>query len=454
MKVYGANKNDIIEAMKSGNITIAVYGLGKMGLPLAAVFADCGARVIGADVSPEVVASINRGECHVVGEPGLAGLVAKNTAAGRLSATSDLVDAAKQADVMVILVPTFLDADNNPDMSIVESVCKNIAQGLDKGDLVIQESTVPPRTTHDVILPLLEGSGLSRGEFGVAHCPERTSSGRAIEDIRGAYPKVVGGVDEASTQAAAAIYSVINSKGVIQVSDATTAEAVKVFEGLYRDVNIALANELAVVCDEIGISAMEAFDVANTQPYSHIHKPGCGVGGHCIPVYPYFITKTVKSDTRLLTLAREINDGMAGYTVELVRRGLGEVGVELKDANVLVLGVTYRGDVKETRCSPALSIIDILKRECRGVFAYDPLFGDDVRQFGAEPRGLDDVEDIDAVVIAADYEEFKGIEWGELRLRHRVLVDGRNVAEGDKFIGDGFVYKGIGMDGKNVPTIQ
>lgn len=438
MKVYGAEKEEIMQAMQAGDVTIALYGLGKMGLPLAAVFADHGARVIGADVNPDVVASINRGECHVMGEPELNGLVAKNVVAGRLSATSDLVDAAKQANVMVILVPTFLDADNNPDLSIVKSVCKEVAKGLDKGDLVIQESTVPPRTTRDIILPILKESGLKHGEFGVAHCPERTMSGRAIQDIRGAYPKVVGGVDDASIQAAAAIYSVINSKGVIPVSDATTAEAVKVFEGLYRDVNVALANELAVVCDEIGISAVEAFEVANTQPYCHIHMPGCGVGGHCIPVYPYFITKTVTSDTRLLALAREINDGMAEYTVKLVRRGLAEVGMELKDTNVLVLGVTYRGGVKETRCSPAISIIEILKKNGHRVFAYDPLFGDDVRQFGAEPRKLDDVEDIDAVVIASDYEEFKGIEWRKLKLRHRVLVDGRGVVDAEDVVNYGF----------------
>ncbi len=444
MKVYGADKNDIIKAMKAGNITIAVYGLGKMGLPLASVFADCGARVIGADVNLDIVAGINRGECHVTGEPGLAELIEKNVAEGRLSATSNLVDAAEQADVMVILVPTFLDKNNNPDLSIVISVCREIVQGLHRGDLVIQESTVPPRTTSDTILPILEESGLKRGGFGVAHCPERTSSGRALEDIRGAYPKVVGGIDDASTKAASAIYSVVNSKGVIAVSDATAAEAVKVFEGLYRDVNIALANELAIVCDELGISAVEAFNVANTQPYSHIHMPGCGVGGHCIPVYPYFITKTVKSATRLLALAREINDSMPAYTVDLVKRGLAEVGMELKDANVLVLGVAYRGDVKEVRCSPAVSIIRILKEECN-VFAYDPLFGDEVRQFGAEPRRLVDVEDIDAVVIASDHKEFKNIEWSRLGLRHKVLVDGRQVIDKEEIRKYGYTYYGIGV---------
>jgi len=451
MKVYEQEKQTIIDAFGSGEITVAVYGLGKMGLPLAAVFADCGAKVIGADVDQDVVDSINRGECHVVGEPGLAELVSKNVAAGRLSATSELIRAAEMADVMVILVPTFLDAGNKPDMSIVRSVCEQIAQGLVAGDIVIQESTVPPGTTRDMILPVLEGSGLKLGEFGVAHCPERTLSGQAITDITESYPKVVGGLDDASTRAATAIYSVINSNGVIPVSDAATAEAVKVFEGLYRDVNIALANELAVVCDEIGIDAIEAFEVANTQPYSHIHMPGCGVGGHCIPVYPYFITKTVKSDTRLLTAAREINDGMAGYTVDLVRQGLEEVGVALKDANVLVMGVTYRGGVNETRCSPSISIIRLLDEECRGdVFAHDPMLLDDVSRYGAVAvNDLSAVERdvlIDAVIVATDHSGFKEFDWSELggRMRHRVIVDGRQCVDVLKMRDDGWTVYGIG----------
>lgn len=451
MKVYGQDKQIIIDAFRSGDITIAVYGLGKMGLPLAAVFADCGARVIGADVDQNVVDNINRGECHVVGEPGLAELVSKNVAAGRLSATSELARAAEMADVMVILVPTFLDTDNNPDMSIVQSVCGQIALGLKAGDLVIQESTVPPGTTRDMILPALEVSGLKLGEFGVAHCPERTLSGQAITDIMESYPKVVGGVDNASTDAAAAIYSVINSKGVIPVSDASTAEAVKVFEGLYRDVNIALANELAVVCDEIGVNAIEAFEVANTQPYSHIHVPGCGVGGHCIPVYPYFITMTVKSDTRLLDAAREINDGMASYTVDLVRKGLKEVGVALDDANVLVMGVTYRGGVNETRCSPSISIIRLLNEECKGeVFAHDPMLLDEVGRYGAvsvnDLSAVGKDVPIDAVVVATDHSEFKVIDWSDLgeRMRHKVVVDGRQCIDVLKIRDDGWTAYGIG----------
>lgn len=444
MKIFGLKREQILELFERGEITFAVYGLGKMGLPLAAVIADKGGKVVGVDINKRIVEGINKGLCHVR-EPGLAEMVARNVENGRLTATSDLVRAAKDSDVMIILVPTLLDSRNNPDLSVIKSVSKSISRGLVHGDLVITESTLPPRTTRDVILPILLDSGLKTGDFGLAHCPERTMSGRAILDITGAYPKIVGGIDEKSTETASAIYSRINSKGVIKVSDATTAEAVKVFEGLYRDVNIALANELEVICQELGIDAVEAFNAANTQPYSHLHMPGCGVGGHCIPVYPYFIIKTVKSPTRLLTLSRQINDGMAGYTVSLVEKGLKEAGAEIKGSNVLVLGITYRGDVEETRCSPAISMIDLLKRKGAKVFAYDPLLSDRIEDFGAAPRSIEDVSDIDAIIIASDFKEFRTIDWRRLNLRHKVMVDGRQVVDPKEIRKAGFIFYGIGV---------
>ena len=446
MKIYGQPEESIRQAVASGDVTIAVYGLGKMGLPLAAVFADAGARVIGVDVDEGVVSGINQGICHVTGEPGLSELVKRNVGEGRLSATSDLVQAAEEADVMVILVPTLLDDGNNPDMSIVRSVCRDIARGLDPGDFVIQESTVPPRTTRDMILPILEGSGHKIGDFGVAHCPERTASGRAILDITGAYPKIVGGVDGVSTEAARALYLTINKKGVIPVSDATVAESVKVFEGLYRDVNIALANELAMVCDELGIDASEVFDAANTQPYSHIHAPGCGVGGHCIPVYPYFIINTVEASTDMLRLARRINDGMPAYTVDLLESVLARLDVGISGARVLLMGVTYRGDVNETRFSPAVDMINELKVRGAEVFAYDPVLGGGVERFGAIPSDLNSIDSIDGILIASDHAEFKTVDWDRIGrlMRHKVVVDGRNILDPEELRSMGYLYQAVG----------
>lgn len=451
MKIYGLKRDAIVKGTKSGDVTIAVYGLGKMGLPLAAVFADNGANVIGVDINENVVARINEGENPVREEPGLTELVRRNVTLRNLRATTDLADAAKQADVLIILVPTLLDENNNPDLSIVKEVCECIAVGLEKGDFVITESTSPPGTTDHLVVPMLEKSesGLRCGyDFGVAHCPERVSSGRVIADITASYPKIVGGVDAKSTATAEALYHVINRNEVIAMRNATAAEAAKVFEGVYRDVNIALANQLAVICEELRVDAMEVFNAANTQPYSHLHIPGCGVGGHCIPVYPYFIIKTVDSDTSLLILSRLINSNMPEYTVKAVERLLYKEKAP-NNPNVLVLGLTFRGGVKEFRYSPALEIIRSLERDVHAnVFAYDPLLKqEEIEQFAGclRPEAVKG-KDIDAVVIATDHAEFKEIDWTDFgsKMRNRILVDGRQVVDAEKLRECGFTYAGIG----------
>ncbi|WP_290812359.1 nucleotide sugar dehydrogenase, partial [Halovivax sp.] len=270
-------------ALADGDVPVAVYGLGKMGLPLAAVYAETAGSVIGVDVDPAVVASVNAGASHVDGEPGLDELVADRVDRGRLRATTDGPAAAAAARVHAIIVPTLLTDADEPDLSTVEAVLDDIAAGLSPGDLVVLESTVPPGTARDAVVPTLaERSDVERGEFGVAVCPERTSSGTALRDIRGRYPKVVGGVDAESARAAALLYGEVTDGEVHVVSDATTAEAVKVFEGIYRDVNIALANELATTSGELGISVREAIETANELPMCQLHEPGPGVGGHCI----------------------------------------------------------------------------------------------------------------------------------------------------------------------------
>ena len=455
MKIYGLKKEEIEEAVKSGEVSVAVYGLGKIGLPLAAIFASKGARVIGVDINENVVNSINKGENPIPEEPGLSELLEKAVSDGRMYATTDLVNAARQADVMLIVVPTLIDDANNPDISVVKSVCESIASGIERGDFVVTESTLPPRTTEKIIVPTLERSGLKLGDFGVAHCPERVSSGRAIEDITRAYPKIVGGADEKSTETAHALYSVINERGVISVRDATTAEAVKVFEGIYRDVNIALANQLAIVCEELGIDAFETFKAANSQPYCNIHIPGCGVGGHCIPVYPYFVIKTVKADTTLLEIARKINDDMPKLTVEKAKSLLKEAGIpaagtsekgeSVEKPRVLVLGLTFRGGVKETRFSPALKIIEMLK-ENADVFAYDPLLSKEETEKYAPYMHPDDAKDLDAIIIATDHDDFKHINWNHIgeKMRRKVVIDGRNMADAHELRMKGFKYVGIG----------
>lgn len=431
---YGAEESTARQrdAFVRGSVPVAVYGLGKMGLPLAAVFAETTGNVTGADVDPDVVAATNDGDCHVKREPELPSLVAETVADDALAATTSPRDAAERASVHVVIVPTPITDENEPDLAILDAVVEEIGAGLDAGDLVLVECTVPPRTTAERVLPALEdASGRSRGEFGLAFCPERTSSGSALEDIRGAYPKVVGGVDAESARAATLVYEAINDEGVIAVSDATTAEAVKVFEGLYRDVNIALANELATFTDEFGIDVREAIEVANTQPYCDIHDPGPGVGGHCIPFYPYFVIDPFVTDAPLLRTAREVNDSMPSYAVDKLREEFAAERTELADTSILVLGLTYRPGVDEIRASPSLAIAEELSSADADVYGVDPVLGsfEPFEERGMTPVSLDELYElsVDGVLLVTPHEEFESIRWPALDREdgQLLVVDGR-----------------------------
>jgi len=433
--LYGSrdSKSRRKEAFRAGQVPVAVYGLGKMGLPLAGVFAEVSGNVVGADIDPDVVNTINNGDCHVKREPGLPSLVADLHDDDSLRAVSEPSVAAEDASVHVIIVPTPITDESEPDLSILRAVTEEIATGISSGDLVIVECTVPPGTTAGrVHETLLAESDLEAGEFGVAFCPERTSSGRALKDIRGAYPKVVGGVDDESTQAAKLIYEEINSKGVLTVSDATTAEAVKVFEGLYRDVNIALANELAQFTDELGIDINEAIETANTQPFCDIHDPGPGVGGHCIPFYPYFMIKPFETDSPLLQTARHVNDSMPEFTVQKLREEFAAEGGDIEDKSVLVLGLTYRPGVEEIRASPSLGIAESLSSAGADVYGVDPIL-DEFDAFELCPLDIESIyeRDFDAVVVVTPHEEFEKIRWQRLRREGEqlIVVDGRDTLD-------------------------
>ncbi|ELY87890.1 nucleotide sugar dehydrogenase [Natrialba hulunbeirensis JCM 10989] len=417
-------------ALTGGDVPVAVYGLGKMGLPLAAVYAETTGNVTGVDVDPDVVETINAGESHVIGEPGLADLVAEQVGQGRFEATTDGPAAAAQARIHVIIVPTLLDDDNEPDLTTVESVAADIAAGLSPGDLVIAESTLPPGTCRDVLQPFLAAeSGLDTDEFGLAFCPERTSSGRALQDIRGAYPKVVGGVDDESTRAATVLYDELSENEVHPVADATTAEAVKVFEGIYRDVNIGLANELGRLADELDISVREAIETANDLPMCQLHDPGPGVGGHCIPYYPHFLLSRMDEPMDLTRTARRVNQTMPSVVVDRLESELTatETGTELADASVAVLGITYRPGVEETRASPAIGVIEQLRDRGADVSGVDPLV--DPAEYGAQPCSIDAFESasVDAAVVVTPHEEFDDIDWSALE--PTVVIDGRDALD-------------------------
>ncbi len=422
MKIYGLSQEIITRALKDGLVTIEIFGMGKMGLPLAVASAEVGARVIGVDLNAGLTNMINQGKNPYPLEEGLDELLKELVETHALRAVSE----PELADVYIILVPTVLDERKRPALSTLATVTETIAKLLKPGDLVIEESTVPPGTCQNILLPMLLRSGLQLGTFGLAHAPERTSSGRALKDIKGAYPKVMGGIDQPSTIAASTLYSLINSAGVIETSSIATAEAVKVFEGIYRDVNIALANELALLSQRWGINIMEAISAANTQPYSHIHTPGAGVGGHCIPVYPNFVSH--QPEAEIIRLARRRNEEMPLILVSLALDEIKRLGVMPEEAKVLLMGIAFRPKVKENRYSPFYGARDALREAGARVFAWDPLYTrEEIAALGVEPA--DSLAGMDAAILVTEHTEFIEMNWEAMirKMNHPVVVDGRFV---------------------------
>jgi nucleotide sugar dehydrogenase len=402
--------------------TVAVVGAGKMGLPLCAQFASHGWSVVAVDVNPAVVEAINAGRSHVEEEPGLAELVADAHAAGRLRATLDGAEAARAADVIVLIVPVMLDDEHQPDYRYMDAAVASVAPGVHAGSVVIFETTLPVGDTRGRFTPRLEAaSGLrADADFFVAFSPERLYSGAALRNLA-MYPKLVGGIGPTSTDRAARFYASVLDAEVVAMSGAEAAEFSKLADTTYRDVNIALANEFARYADRVGVDIREVIAAANSQPYSHIHQPGIGVGGHCIPVYPHFLLSRAPELT-LVEASRRVNDGQVGIAVQALERVFGA----LEGEPVLVLGLTYREGVKELAYSRAIPLVERLAFHGARVSAYDPLLSpDEVRACGAEPWAWGSAAPFRAIVTQTGDARWRSLDWAwfpELR----IVFDGRS----------------------------
>jgi nucleotide sugar dehydrogenase len=430
--------------------TVAVVGLGKIGLPLAVQFAQHGRRVIGCDINPLVIETINSGHAHVQEEPGIDEMVAQLVRDGALSATSDIADAVRQASVVVVIVPVIVDAERNVDLSSMTSATRMVGQGLQPGALVVYETTLPVGTTSGPLRQVLEEtSGLTAGEdFFLAYSPERVSAGRIFRDLA-TYPKVVGGLGAADLDAAVSFYSAVLDAPIMQMQSTDDAEFVKLIETTYRDVNIALANEYARFADAHRLDVSAAIAAANTQPYSHIHEPGVGVGGHCIPVYPYFLINGDSgdiADTPTMTLpqrARQINDGMARYAIQRIEAEIGS----LSGKAVLLLGVAYRANVRETAFTSALLLQDALRERGALVYSDDPLYNDEeLSSLGFTPFRPELAGDVQAIIAQAAHRAYTSFDLRPFTAC-RVVLDGRHVLSQEQVEAAGMRYIRIG-DGK------
>ncbi len=418
---------------------VAIIGLGYVGLPLALLASRKGYSVIGIDLDKRKVAAINAKESLLSDAA-----IAKQLKKSSLTATDDF-DVLENVETIIVCVPTPVDEKHHPDLRAIEGASSAIAKNLKRGQLIILESTVNPGVCDEIVIPILEKSGLTAGkDFYVAHCPERINPGDSkwnVENI----PRVVGGLNKESLKRAAKFYRSIINAPVKEMGSLKEAEAVKIVENSFRDVNIAFVNELAMSFAKLGIDVVNVIDGAATKPFAFMpHYPGAGVGGHCIPVDPYYLIDYAKKNGfhhELMKISRHVNEGMPQFTVKILEKALKAKGKKLKGSKIAVLGISYKPNVGDCRESPSLKIIGLLQKKGVIVHAYDPYVPEksNVANLNAALSGAD------AAIIATAHREFSTLMPKDfLKNNVPIVIDGRNCLPKDNFRKAGMTYWGIG----------
>ncbi len=398
------------------NVKVCISGIGYIGLPTGAVMAKHGIDVVGVDVNKETVDSLNQGRI-LIEEPGLDDLIKEVVSSGKFRAALK----PEEADVFIIAVPTPMNSDKSPDIGYVSAATKAIAPLVKKGDMVILESTSPPRTVEDVMVPILKETGLEIGEdLYLAHSPERVIPGRILEELI-SNDRIIGGVNEKSAKKVADFYKLF-VKGDIYLTNSTTAEMCKLMENAYRGVNIAIANEIAILSEKLGMNAWEVISLANHHPRVNILQPGPGVGGHCIAIDPWFIIAAAEDDAKIIRLGMETNESMPYRQFSRIKSILGS----LKGKKITFLGMSFKPDVDDYRESPILKIIDMIE-EVEGIeiAIYDP----HIKEYPHLVSKVEDAfKDSDLVCLSVQHSEFKNLPYEDLfkLTKEKRLFDMRN----------------------------
>lgn len=443
----------IQSGIRSGETKIAIVGLGQIGLPQALHFVREGASVIGVDIDERKIGLIKQGGCPS-GMKEHAMMFNLFGTSDNFEATTDTVSAVRNSKIHILCLPTPLSEDNTPDFSALTSACDKVGRGLRKGNLVIVESSVYPGVTTNTVKPILEKeSGLKAGsDFGLAYCSERIDPGNTKHRLDNT-PRVIGGISDESITAATAVYGIIIKAPITRVKNCQTAELVKLVENVYRDINIAFTNEIALLCEKMDIDVLEVLDAASTKWSFMPHIPGAGVGGMCIPINPYYLLQCARengTDLPLVRQARNINENMPRHMVELTVKALRRINIPVEKARVCVLGLAYKADVDDYRGAPGEVIAAELKKMGAEVVCHDPLVAPENKALKFKGSLEEAVKSVDCIVIATDHSAFESLDLkaiAGLANSPLAIVDGRHVLTPKEVEDMGIAYTGIGRTG-------
>ena len=411
---------------------VCIIGQGYIGVPTATLFADNGCKVLGVDINPEIVSKLNKSQLHIE-EQGLEEKLKSAIAKDSYHASTN----PEKADVFIITVPTPNNTDDlSCDLTNVISACKSIIPYLEKENIVIIESTISPLSTDNLIKPIFEKEGFVIGkDLYLAHCPERVLPGKIIEELIN-NDRIIGGVTPQCSDKVAKVYETF-VKGKIMKTEAKTAEMSKCMENTFRDVNIALANELVKICSKIGVNGLDVIELANKHPRVNIHSPGPGVGGHCLAIDPYFIYSLAPKEAKMIKLARDINNSMPRFVVDKTKKILEDIedikinsdNKTTKTPKITILGVAYKGNTDDTRESPALVIIELLKNEGFNITIHDSHVED--KSYCSFEEAI---EDADICLVLSDHDEFKNLDFDLMveKMKSPIVFDTKNIVKYDK----------------------
>ena len=444
------NIDEVRNSLDAKSLKVCVVGIGRIGLPTALSFAKAGLYTIGVDINQKLVDSINAGNFPLKDEPGYEDVFNNVRKNGNFLATTDINEAISKSNLILLSLPTPMDENNIPTYSALESVGKQLSQILQPNSLVVVESTIEPGFIEDMMIKIIEGTNMLRvgKNFTIGVCPENANPGEILHDFTN-LPRLVGGVNEQTTKIITMIYDFVFSVELVTMPDCRTANAVKLTTNVFRDVNIALVNELSLMFEKLGIDTFKVLEAAKRKYNFQIHYPGAGVGGPCLPINSYQFLNTAKrtgSKLNIIKYSREINEKMPDHVINLILDGFKKCNKSIKGCKVLILGISYKPDVKDIQLSPAEIIINKLKILGARIKIYDPYYkGNQVFGIIVERNIEDILSEVDASIIVTAHKEFQEIDLKIFtKMKTPILIDSRGIIDISSANDAGLVFRGLG----------